>query len=188
MTDQTLTTRAAVEAALAEKMAEAAAILDGAADLYPDGLPANLDRARRFAATTAAVLAVTTQPTVETVSREIDRERDRRIDSGFTFDGHRYQSRASDRENIMGAAQLAMGALAQGAQAGDLRWADPDQDFVWITADNELVPLDAPQVLALFQAGVAFKSALTFHARGLKDAAAEAADVAAFDWRTGWPE
>ena len=128
------------------------------------------------------------EPTLEQLLARVDAERDRRIDGGFTFEGQVYQSRPSDRENVMGAAQLAMGAIGQGAQPGDLRWADPDEDFVWITADNQLVPLDAPQVVALFQAGVAFKSALTFHARALKDALLEAADPLTVNIETGWPE
>ncbi|QBX37213.1 DUF4376 domain-containing protein [Brevundimonas sp. S30B] len=189
---ETFTDRLSVErhiGLLLSQVAEALSGVEGDQSLFPVGLPAPLARSLSFAKGTApGLLAAPAVPTVQTVSRDIDRERDRRIDSGFTFMGHRFQSRPSDRENIMGAAQLAVGAIGQGAEPGNLRWANPDQDFVWITADNQLVPLDAYQVLALFQAGVAFKSALTFHARGLKDAAAEAEDLTAFEWRNGWPE
>lgn len=126
-------------------------------------------------------------PTVEELCAEVDAERDRRIDGGFTFMGHRFQSGPSDRENVMGAAQLAIAAIGQGAQPGDLRWADPGSDFVWITADNALVPLDAHTTVAMFQAGIAFKSALTFHARALKDAIIAAADPTSVDIQGGWP-
>lgn len=120
----------------------------------------------------------------------VNARRDQRIAGGFTFMGHAFQSRASDRENIMGAAQAAFMAVASGAQEGDLRWADPDSDFGWITADNAVVPMDAQTVIGLFQFGVAFKSAQTFYARGLKDlidAAEDVEAVAAIDLETGWP-
>lgn len=126
-------------------------------------------------------------PTVDDLTARVDAERDRRIDGGFTFIGHIFQSRPSDRENVMGAAQLAIAAIGQGAQPGDLRWADPESDFVWITADNAPVPLDAHTTVAMFQAGIAFKSGLTFHARALKDAIIAAADPASIDIMDGWP-
>lgn len=126
-------------------------------------------------------------PTVEELCAAVDAERDRRIDGGFTFRGHVFQSQPSDRENVMGAAQLAIAAIGQGVQPGDLRWADPGSDFVWITADNALVPLDAHTTVAMFQAGIAFKSGLTFHARALKDAIIAAADPASIEIMDGWP-
>lgn len=127
-------------------------------------------------------------PTAEDICRQIDVERDRRIDGGFTFQGERLQSRPSDRENVMGAAQLAMGYLAAGGDPSSLRWADPDNDFVWITADNGTIPLTAPDTIAMFQAGVAFKSALTFYARAMKDAVIAAEDPPSVEWSEGWPE
>lgn len=124
--------------------------------------------------------------TVEEMCAEVDMNRDARIEGGFMFAGHRFQSRPSDRENIMGAAQLAIAAMAQGATAGNLRWANPDQDFVWITADNDLFAMDAPTTLGLFQTGVAFKSRMTFYARALKDALLTAEDPHAIDRDAGW--
>lgn len=137
--------------------------------------------------------AITDRPeppalTVEDICRQIDAERDRRIDGGFTFQGERLQSRPSDRENVMGAAQLAMGYLAAGGDPSSLRWADPDNDFVWITADNGTIALTAADTIAMFQAGVAFKSALTFYARAMKDAVIAAEDPSSVEWGEGWPE
>lgn len=127
-------------------------------------------------------------PSVEDLTAAVDAERDRRIDGGFTFMGLLFQSRPSDRENVMGAAQLAMAAIGQGAQPGDLRWADPNGDFEWILADNSKVTLDAYEAVALFQTGVAYKKAITFHARDLKDAILSAEDPASIDIEAGWPE
>lgn len=129
----------------------------------------------------------TPQPTAAEICREIDNERDARIDGGFTFGAHTYQSRTSDRENVMGAAQLALAYLGAGGDPSSLRWANPDDDFVWIAADNQTVPLTAADVVALFQAGVAFKSALTFYARAMKDAVIASEEPASVEWRDNWP-
>jgi hypothetical protein len=100
----------------------------------------------------------------------VDAERDRRIAAGFTFGGVLYQSRPEDRENIMGAATAALGAMMQGAQAGDYRWHGGDSDFVWIAADNFTHAMDAQTVFAFGQAAMAHKTALIFAARAIKDA------------------
>lgn len=111
-------------------------------------------------------------------------ERDRRIDAGIVFAGHPYQSRQSDRENIAGAAQLAFMAIVAGAQPGDLRWADADNDFVWIAEDNSLVPMDAPTVIAFAKTAAGYKQALTMTARAIKDADPIPDDYADDAW---WP-
>jgi hypothetical protein len=105
---------------------------------------------------------------------EVNINRDKAIESGFSFGGNTYQSRQSDRENIMGASMAASMAISQGAQAGNYRWASPSSDFVWITADNQLVQMDAFNVLQLYQAGLQFKTTLTFVARSIKNALLEA--------------
>lgn len=107
----------------------------------------------------------------------VTRERDRRIAAGFVFDGKLYQSRATDRENIMGNAQLAFMAVTGGAEAGNLRWADATADFSWIAADNTLVPMDAPTMLAFAKASAAQKARLIFKAREIKDIAPQPTDV-----------
>lgn len=119
------------------------------------------------------------------LAADIDIERDARIDAGFSFNGVRFQSRMGDRENIAGAAQLAFMAMMNGAVAGDLRWSDPNQDFTWIAADNSLVTMDAPTVVALGKAAAEHKQQLIFAARQIKDAAEIPADFADDKW---WPE
>lgn len=127
-------------------------------------------------------------PTGEELASSVDAMRDARIDGGFEWNGSRFQSRPSDRENVMGAATLAMAYMAGGGDPESLRWANPEADFVWITADNSVVPMTAEATVALFQAGVAFKSALTFYARGLKDALIAAEDPSTVNINDGWPE
>lgn len=105
-------------------------------------------------------------PLVEAVNEE----RDRRIDGGMTHAGHVFQTRASDRENIANLGLLALMQTSSGAATpGDLRWLRPDKDFEWITADNQRVTMDAFAMRDFYQAGMAFKDALTFFARDTKD-------------------
>lgn len=121
-----------------------------------------------------------TTPTV----LDIDTERDRRIDSGLQFQGVTFQSRATDRENIAGAAQLAFMAVVAGAQPGDLRWSNADADFAWIASDNSLVPMDAQTVVAFGKAAAERKQALIFAARQLKEMASIPANYTDDSW---WP-
>lgn len=100
---------------------------------------------------------------------DVDAERDRRIAAGFNFGGVFYQSRPEDRENIMGASTAALGAIMQGAQAGDYRWHGGDSDFMWIAADNSIHVMDAQTVFAFGQAAMAHKQELIFAARAIKD-------------------
>lgn len=102
---------------------------------------------------------------------DVDAERDRRIDAGVMFQGVLFQSRATDRENIAGAAQLGFMAMMEGAQPGDLRWSNPAADFAWIAADNSLVPMDAQTAVAFGKAAAERKQALIFAGRQLKDMA-----------------
>ena len=115
---------------------------------------------------------------------DVDRERDRRIGAGVEFRGVIFQSRPTDRENIAGAAQLGFMAIVAGAQAGDLRWSNPESDFVWIAADNSLVPMDALTVVAFGRAAAERKQALIFAGRQLKDMTPIPTDFTDDKW---WP-
>lgn len=123
---------------------------------------------------------------------EVDATRDQRIAGGFDFNGYRIQSRASDRENIANLGLDARDAVAAGAEVGDYFWHPQfPQGFAFITADNEIVPLDAHQMVALRDRGIEFKAGQTFYGRGLKDqvdAAADQAALDAIDLTTGWPD
>lgn len=114
----------------------------------------------------------------------VDVERDRRIDAGFTFKGVLYQSRATDRENITGAAQLGFMAIVGGAQPGDYRWASSTADFKWIADDNSASAMDAQTVVDFGKAAAAQKQALIFAARALKDMKPIPDDFADDKW---WP-
>lgn len=110
-------------------------------------------------------------PTEEPVvtATMVDAVRDIRIASGFGFNGHVYQTRPEDRENIAGAATAALAAMVNGAQPGNFRWHGGDTDFEWIAEDNSTHPLDAQTTFAMGQAAMAHKQAHIFAARTLKD-------------------
>jgi len=116
---------------------------------------------------------ITAEDKAETAREErraaITVERDRRLVAGFDFAGHRFQSRAEDRENIAGASTAAFAAMVGGAVEGDFRWHGGETDFAWIAADNTLVPMDAQTTFALGRAAMAHKQCLIFAARALKD-------------------
>lgn len=113
----------------------------------------------------------TPQPVI--TASMVDAERDRRIIDGFTFGGILFQSRPEDRENIAGAKSLASDAIILGAEAGDLSWRklldeDGPEVFVWIAADNSLVPMDAHTVVRFAYAAVSHKERMIFAARAVK--------------------
>jgi len=85
----------------------------------------------------------------------VDIERDRRIDAGFIFEGKKYQSRATDRENIAGAALFAL--------------LDASYETQWIASDNTLVLMDSVTLLAFAKAAAEHKQKLIFNARTIKD-------------------
>lgn len=174
---------------LEEKLSVAIQTINEAfSEIDASELPSRLERIRSFAAATIHSLAPFEDNTVSGVHSRIDKIRDNRISSGFEWNGMRFQSRPSDRENIMGAAQLALAYIGAGGDPASLRWANTDSDFEWILADNGRTPMSAMEVVALFQAGVAFKSSQTFYARALKDAVEAADDPLDVNIIDGWPD
>lgn len=71
---------------------------------------------------------------------DVDRERDRRMGT-FSFGGKPYDLQGQSLANVSGAGTLALAAIINGAQPGNLRWADPDADFTWIANDNTMTPM-----------------------------------------------
>lgn len=104
------------------------------------------------------------QPT----SQDVDAERDRRLEL-VTFAGKVYDFDADSRQNISGAFALALAAIGNGAQVGDYRWADPDEDFTWIANDNTATLMDAPTTLAFGQVAASWNADHIRTARSIKD-------------------
>lgn len=135
-----------------------------------------VDKARQIVVVTHQQIALSAEEIAQqadaehaSLSLRVDAERDRRVEAGFEFQGYHYQTReAGDRENILGVLSNALAAIMNGAQAGELRWADPTKEFFWIAADNTRVPMDAQTALAFGQAATARKSALVLAGSNLK--------------------
>lgn len=108
-------------------------------------------------------------PAPSPTSSEVDAERDRRINGSMTFNGVVYQTRPQDRENVAGASIMALAAMMNGVEPGDLRWHSGESDFVWISEDNSLNPMDAQTFFAFGRAMAAHKSIHIFAARAIKD-------------------
>ncbi|ANN71560.1 DUF4376 domain-containing protein [Bordetella bronchialis] len=95
------------------------------------------------------------------------------IDSGFDYDGHRFDSDLVSRTNIIG--------TATGVQAGI---ALP-QGFTWRTSDNENVPMDGDGVIALGAAllqHVNQQYATSWQLKAQIEAATTPEDIAAISW------
>ena len=103
-------------------------------------------------------------------SHDVNSERDRRLEL-FTFANKVYDFDAGSQQNIAGAYSLALAAVINGAQPGDYRWADVDEDFTWIAHDNSLVTMDAQTCLAFGQAAASWKADHIRTARSIKDLA-----------------
>lgn len=120
----------------------------------------------------------------------VNAERDRRIRTPFSFAGYQFDYDDASQKRITGAAALAGFALTLGGKLpGDLLWHGKDEPFVWISADNDLVEMDAPMTFAFGQAAAAWESEHIFAARALKDEidAADEGDLDEIDITSGWP-
>lgn len=109
-----------------------------------------------------------------TISREqVNAERDRRIEANFVFEGRPYQFDEMSKQRITGAATLAGFAIGKGAPEGYLRWADADNDFVFISAEDVFIPMDAHTCFAFGQAAARHETAHIFAASAIKKAMPE---------------
>ena len=99
----------------------------------------------------------------------INAERDRRVSAGFVFQGHRFDFDQDSAANITGAGASAGIAMALGAEQGNLRWADPEKDFSFLSQDNVWLPMDAHTCFAFSQAALRHKHAHIRAARSIKD-------------------
>lgn len=99
---------------------------------------------------------------------DVDVERDRRMGT-FTFGGKAYDLKGQSLANVSGAGTLSLAAIINGAQPGDLRWADPEHDFTWIANDNTMTAMDAQTCWAFAQTAASHRKAMIFKARAIKD-------------------
>lgn len=114
----------------------------------------------------------------------VDTERDRRIAAGFTYAGKLFQARQFDLDNIRSMATAASVKIVQGAQDGDYRWFDPNNDFYWIASDNTTMPMSAPDMVEFAMTAAAWGSKHILAAAALKKLDPIPADFADNQW---WP-
>lgn len=130
-----------------------------------------------------AALASQSVPSGEIVSAAVDRERERRI-SSFPWGGNVFQYHSEARIDVASAGAQAIAAIMNGAADGDLRWADPSQDYKWLSRDNIAVPMDAKTCFAFSKAAAAWRTDHIVKARALKDMASIPVDYMADKY---WP-
>ena len=107
-------------------------------------------------------------------------ERNRRLRLPFTFQTKLYDRSADSVSRIAGAGTLALAAIMNGAQPGNLNWhGDPVNPFGWIAADNTVTTMDAQTMFAFGQTCAQVETKLVFAARALKDMNPIPADYAA---------
>lgn len=111
-------------------------------------------------------------------SAMVDRECDRRTQTMFVFGGVSYQLNEKSISRIIAMGADARFASLAGAGVGNLRWADPDEDFGWIATDNSVTPMDAPTMAAFADAAKLWVSKNTFAAHTLKATTPIPADFA----------
>jgi hypothetical protein len=104
-------------------------------------------------------------PTIDSVNQE----RDRRINSGFVWNGNKFQSDKDSRENMAGAATSAIGYMAAGGDPTSLYWASETEPFGWIAENNDIIPLSAIEVVDMANTAMAHKKRAIFMARELKN-------------------
>ncbi len=117
-------------------------------------------------------------------SLDVDAERDRRIAAGFTYAGKLFQARQFDLDNIRSMATAASVKIVQGAQDGDLRWFDPNNDFYWIAADNTTMPMSAPDMVEFAMTAAAWGSKHILAGAALKSMSPIPTDFSDNKW---WP-
>lgn len=151
---------------------------DHMAVVAPDGrfIPVDPDN-RDYAALVASGEDIAPYEAPPAGADAVNQERDRRI-AVFPFGGRLYQLDGESQVNVAGAGTLALAAIIEGAQVGNLRWSDADEDFVWLAADNTATAMDAQTMFAFAQAAAAWKREHIYAARVIKSLTPIPADYA----------
>lgn len=95
-------------------------------------------------------MQVKISPPIEVIrshrKRAIAADREESLQSGFEFEGRRYQLGAKSQAEI---------AFYLAATAADIQWPD---NFAWRTAENEMVPMDEGRFLRFAAAALRHKA------------------------------
>lgn len=105
---------------------------------------------------------------IKNQQNEINEERARRLEMDFEFQGKMFQRDTLSLSRITGAATLAGFAVFAGAQPGNYRWSDPENDFEWIASDNSIIKMDAQTCFAFGQVAAQVETRIIFAAKILR--------------------
>lgn len=100
---------------------------------------------------------------------EIRVERNRRLVADFAFQGKMYQRDNVSLQRITGAATLAGFAVAAGSPVGNLRWANAERDFGWISSDNSVTLMDAQTAFEFGQVAASVETSIIFAAKAIRE-------------------
>lgn len=117
------------------------------------------------------------------------------INNGAVFKSKTMQIDLASRTTIDGAALLATLFNLQCSAnkidpTGNLRWADPDHDFAWISEDNTSLNMDAPTVVLFGKCVAVYYSKIVSTAREMKNFVLNLDninEVNNFDENQNWP-
>lgn len=121
---------------------------------------------------------------ITTSTSDVNRERDSRIEAGLTFNGNLFDTDYKSVERIKSFSIIASEAIRNGAASGNLYWHHPKSlwklsqkkkdesrldKFEWIDLNNNLVEMDAFELIDLMGAIIQRERHHILAARKLKD-------------------
>lgn len=136
-------------------------------EIVPNPLDGTVTRSWRVVLLSPAELSAVQ----EQQKGKVTAERDRRLETGFFWNGTRFDARPEDKTRIAGAAQLAFMYLTAGGDPAAVDWNEPGtgEPFSWIAQDNSRVNMTAPEVIDFAKAAAKWERKNIDAARALKD-------------------
>jgi hypothetical protein len=124
----------------------------------------------------------------ERAKRRVNQRRDELQVEPLECNGHVFQTRPVDRENLLGGAMDAFMWITGGGDPDSYYWDadDPGQPQGWIAVGNQTVPMTAAQMIEFSRVVKARHKTLIFQAREKKDAVENAGSVADVVEAAGW--
>lgn len=112
--------------------------------------------------------AIATLPPRVITQEDVNAEWDRRVFGGFEFMGKVFASDIFSMNDICDHALWARDAMSRGAQAGDYKWHEKEEDFAWKAKDGTYMKMDAPTMVSLHVGMTMHKQAHFIAAQAIK--------------------
>lgn len=113
----------------------------------------------------------------ERLKEAVNNTRSFKLNNGFDYDGHTYDSDAASVTNITGKVLSVFIGITL------------EPEFTWRTKDNQDVPMDEEDIVALGEALMGFRTSLyvtSWQHKAAIDALTTGLEVAEYDISTGW--